>query len=61
MCSVGQRQHCEAISVHVDRIYPSDDGREAETCQGYMRINKLHVQVTLGGLINLYNIKLNLA
>jgi hypothetical protein len=35
MCSTRQRQHCEVVSIHVDRVYPYDDGREAETCQGY--------------------------
>jgi hypothetical protein len=50
------RQYCEAVLFMSMVMYPSDDGLRAETCQGKIRINKLHALVTLDGPINLYTV-----
>jgi hypothetical protein len=54
MYPTSHRQYCEAVLFMLIVMCPSDDGLGAESCQGYIRINKLHVLVTLDGPNNLY-------
>jgi hypothetical protein len=43
------RHYCEAVLFMLMLMYPSDDGLWAETCKGYIRINKFNALVTLDG------------